>query len=295
MMRWVFLLIALFLFGLGIRAAINKKQLMESALTWTFSLLSFLASIFPPDSGSVWVDFFHNSQENSNLAQSESLKRSEPPYHYGDPILVETPSISISSPVPEIQSPSVPPSLSPTPSALFSPEPIPSILSTPEPPVVNPSPEVPIILLPPSYHWEGDYVIGTLSSVAHSDHIECTMNGTRYLFADSVSSLSLDNLSLETMLELLQSGTECRFDLDTTGYVISVEIAYDFEGILTRIDYDMDENISGIQIDYYDGSGGMASVLLPEIAEEVESYLCVGEAYIVHYDIMGDITSITPV
>lgn len=295
MMRWVFLLIALFLFGLGVRAAINKKQLMESVLTWVFSLLSFGASIFPLGSGGIGEDFFRSVPQSSDLAQTESLKRDGVAYHHSHPILVETPSIPTFSTVPEIQSPSVPPSLSPTPSALFSPEPIPSILSTPEPPVVNPSPEVPIILLPPSFHWEGDYVIGALTSVTYSDYIECTLNGTRYFFADSVSSLSLDDLSQETMLELLQSGTECRFDLDTTGYVISVEIAYDFEGILTRIDYDMEGNITRIEIDSYDGFAGMASVLPTDIAEQAESYLCVGEAYIVHYDIMGEITSITSV
>lgn len=178
-----------------------------------------------------------------------------------------------------------------------TPEPATPVTTTPKP--TAPEPTAPLIIAPvdnyPTNYWEGDYVIGTLISVESSNPIRCILDGTLFTFSDEAGSFSLGYESINADGLRNQIGSECRFNIDTAGYVVDVEVEFDFEGILMRIDYDESGNIDGIQIDYYDGSGGMAAAVPSELSEQLKTYLYVGNSYSVHFDIMGDISSITPI
>lgn len=144
----------------------------------------------------------------------------------------------------------------------------------------------------PTNYWEGDYVIGTLASVENSNPIQCALGGVIYTFSNEVGSFSLghDSINIDNLLNLI--GSECRFNIDTAGFVVDVEVEFDFDGILTYINYDENCDICGIQIDYYDGSGSIALTVPLELSKQLNNYLYVGNSYSVHFDIMGNISSI---
>ena len=248
----------------------NKSHLWAIENLW----LPLLVTII----GGVFVFLITNTINEKNLNPSnsfETVSDSEP----------STPEPSTTEP--SASEPSTPEFFAPE---FFAPE-----FSTPEPSAREPS--APLLIAPvgdyPTNYWEGDYVVGTLTSVKNSNPIQCILDGVLFTFSNEVGSFSLghDGINIDNLLNLI--GSKCRFNIDTAGYVMNVEVEFDFDGILTRIDYDENGNICGIQIDYYDGSSAMALTVPLELSKQLKNYLCVGNSYSVHFDIMGNISSVT--